>query len=118
MIPPIPTRRRNHRRTRMPRAIPYNSLPNPSPAVIVIPIHKPLIFLRPTVLRCSEHIYGFTGECAVEVPDVDFSVVGTGVDVALIGGSGRGEVAADEGFEDAVAAEGHEGAVVGVGGVV
>lgn len=46
------------------------------------------------------------------------AVVRAGVDVALVGGRGGREVAADEGFEDAVAAEGDEGAVVGVGRVV
>lgn len=43
-----------------------------------------------------------------------FAVVGAGVNVALVCGGGGGEVAADEGFEDAVAAEGDEGAVVRV----
>lgn len=46
------------------------------------------------------------------------AVVRAGVDVALVGGGGRGEVAADQRFEDAVAAEGYEGAVVGVGRMV
>lgn len=46
------------------------------------------------------------------------TVVRAGVNVALVGGGGRGEVAADQRFEDAVPAEGHEGAVVGMRGVV
>jgi hypothetical protein len=49
---------------------------------------------------------------------VHAAIVRAGVDVALVGGGGRGEVAADERFEDAVATEGYEGAVVWVGGVV
>lgn len=46
------------------------------------------------------------------------AVVRAGIDVALVGGCGRGEVAADQGFEDAVAAECDEGAVVGMRRVV
>jgi hypothetical protein len=49
---------------------------------------------------------------------VNPAVVRAGVDVALVGGGCGREVAADERFEDAVAAEGYEGAVVWVGGVV
>jgi hypothetical protein len=49
---------------------------------------------------------------------VDASVVRTGVDVALVCAGGGREVAANEGFQHAVAAEGYEGAVVGMGGVV
>ena len=49
---------------------------------------------------------------------MDAAIVGAGVDVALVGGGWGREVAADQRFEDAVAAEGDEGAVVGVWGVV
>lgn len=49
---------------------------------------------------------------------MNLAVMAAGVDVPPIGAAGRGEVAADERFEDAVAAEGHEGAIVGVRGVV
>lgn len=46
--------------------------------------------------------------------DVDLSVGGARVDVALVGGGGGGEVAADEGAEDAVAAVGHDRDIVRV----
>jgi hypothetical protein len=44
--------------------------------------------------------------------------VGTGINVPLVRGGGGGEVAANERFEDFVAAEGDEAAVVRVGRVL
>ena len=40
------------------------------------------------------------------------TIVRTGVDVSLVGGGCRREVATDEGLEDAMATESHQGAVV------
>lgn len=58
------------------------------------------------------------GKGGVEVIDVDAAVAAAGVDVARVGAAGRGEVAADEGLQHAVATERDERAVVRVGAVV
>ena len=100
----------------MPGAVAHDRLPVPAATMIFVPIT--LIRERSAVLGRGEDVDGFTRVRAVEVPDVDFAVVRAGVDVPSVSRAGRGEVAADEGFEDAVAAEGDEGAVVGVGLVV
>jgi hypothetical protein len=116
MIPPIPTRSRNNRRTRMPTRIPDNSLPSPRITIIIKHLRVPLIALRPRIKCSLQHVdLRFRG--TVEVPDVDLAVVRAGVDVALVCGAGGAEVAADESFEYAVAAERYETAVVGVGRV-
>ena len=98
----------------MPAAVPHNSLPHAAAAVVIVPIHEALIALRSRAARSLEDVNRFAGLRTVQVPDVDFAVVRARVDVAAVGAAGRGEVAADEGFEDAVAAEGDEGAVVRV----
>lgn len=118
MIPPIPARRRNHRRGGVPTAIPHNRLPHPAAPIVIIPIHEPLIALRPRAFRSLEDIDRLARFRAVEIPDVDLAVVRAGVNVATVGGSGWREVAANEGFEDAVATESDEGAVVRVRVVV
>ena len=45
------------------------------------------------------------GFCAVEIPHVDAAVMRARVDIASVGRSGRGEVAADQSLEDTMAAE-------------
>lgn len=117
MVPAIPARSRDNRRRRMPARVADNSLPCPRAAVVVVAVGEALVGCRAGVHGGGLDVYlGARG--AVEVPDVHAAVVRAGVDVALVGGGGRGEVAADQRFEDAVAAEGYEGAVVRVGGVV
>ena len=102
----------------MPTAVTNNSLPHAAAAIVIVAIHEALVRHRPAVLRSSQHINRLTRLRAIEVPDIHFAVVGAGVNIATVGGAGRREVAADERFEDAVAAEGDEGAVVGVRPVV
>ena len=106
VIPPIPAGRRNHRRRGMPARISHNRLPHAASAIVIVPIHVPLIIRRPGVLRRGLDVDRLGRLRAVEVPDVDFAVVGAGVDVAAVGAVAWGEVAADESLEDAMAAEG------------
>lgn len=117
MIPAIPARSRDNRRRRVPARVADNRLPRPRAAVVVVAVGEALIRSGAGVHGGGLDVYLCAGS-AVEVPDVHAAVVRAGVDVALVGGGGRGEVAADQRFEDAVAAEGDEGAVVGVRGVV
>lgn len=117
MIPAIPARSRHDRRRRVPARVAYNRLPRPRAAVVVVAVSEALVGCWAGVHGSGLDVYLCAGS-AVEVPDVHATVVRAGVNVALVGGGGRGEVAADQRFEDAVAAEGHEGAVVGVRGVV
>jgi len=101
----------------MPARVADNRLPGPRAAVVVVAVGVALVGGGAGVHGGGLDVYLCAGR-AVEVPDVHAAVVRAGVDVALVRGGGRGEVAANERFEDAVAAEGYEGAVVGVRGVV
>ena len=117
MVPSIPARSRHHRRRRVPAGVADDRLPRPRAAVVVVAVGEALVRRWAGVHGGGLDVdLGARG--TVEVPDVDAAVVGAGVDVALVGGGWGREVAADQCFEDAVAAEGDEGAVVGVWGVV
>lgn len=102
----------------MPAAVPHNRLPHSAAPIIIIPINEPLITLRPGAPSSFQHVDRFGGLGAVQIPDVDLAVVRAGVDIAAVGAARRGEVAPDEGFEDAVATESDKRAVVGMGLVV
>jgi hypothetical protein len=117
MVPAIPARSSHNRRRRMPARIAHDGLPRARAAVVVVAVCEALVGCGARVHGGGLDVYLGPGR-AVEVPDVDFAVVRAGVDVALVGAGGRGEVAANQRFEDAVAAEGDEGAVVGVWSVV
>lgn len=71
----------------------------------------------PRVVRCLVDV-DCAGQGGVEVVDVDAAVAAAGVDVSRVGAGGRGEVAADERLQHAVAAERDERAVVRMGAVV
>ena len=118
MVPSIPARSCDDGCGGMPRAISHDCLPDASAAVVVVAIDVLFVVNRARVLRSGEDVDRGAGLSTVEVPDVDFAVVRAGVEVSAVGRAGWGEVAADESFEDAVAAEGDEGAVFGVWSVV
>ena len=101
----------------MPTGVADDRLPCSGAAVVIVAIGVALVGCGAGVHGGGLHVY-LCAWGAVEVPDVHAAVVGAGVDVSLVGGGWRGEVAADEGLENAVAAEGHEGAVVWVGCVI
>lgn len=101
----------------MPACVAHNRLPRARAAVVVVAVGVALVRRGAGVHGGGLHVDLGPGR-AVEVPDVDAPVVRAGVDVALVGAGGGREVAADQRFEDTVAAEGDEGAVVGVGRVV
>ena len=117
VVPAIPARGRHHRRGRVPAGIANDRLPRPRAAVVVVAVGEAFVRSRARVHGGGLDV-DLGARRAVEVPDVHAAVVRAGVDVALVGGCGRGEVAADQGFEDAVAAECDEGAVVGMRRVV
>jgi hypothetical protein len=117
VIPAVPTGGSNDGRRRMPAGVSDNRLPCAGAAVVVVAICVALIGCGAGVHGGRLHVY-LCAWGAVKVPDVHAAVVRTGVDVSLVCGGCRREVAADESLEDAVAAEGHEGAVVRVGCVV
>lgn len=117
MVPAVPAGGSDNGRRRVPAGVPDNRLPCPSTAVVIVPIGVALVGSWAGVHRSGLHVYLCT-RGAVEIPYVHTAVVRARVDVSLVcGGSGR-EVAANEGFENAVAAESYEGAVVRVRGVV
>jgi len=101
----------------VPAGVAHDRLPRARAAVVVVAVGEALVRRRARVHGGGLHVY-LGARRAVEVPDVDLTVVRAGVDVALVGGGGRREVAADQRFENAVTAEGDEGAVVGVGGMI
>lgn len=101
----------------MPACITDNCLPRARAAVVVVAVCEALVRGWAGVSCGALDVY-LCARGAVEVPDVYFTVVRAGVDVALVGTGGRRKVAADEGLEDAVAAEGDERAVVWMRGVV
>ena len=117
MVPAVPTSSSDNRRRRVPAGVADDRLPRAGAAVVVVAVGVALVGRGAGVHGGGLHVY-LRARGAVEVPDVHAAVVGAGVDVSLVGGGCGGEVAADEGLEDTVAAEGHEGAVVRVGGVV
>jgi hypothetical protein len=117
MIPAIPTGGSNNGRRRVPAGVADNSLPCPGAAIVVVAIGVALVGCGAGVHGGRLYVYlGAWG--TVEVPNVYAAIVRARVDVSLICGGWGGEVASDEGLQDAVAAEGHERTVVRVGCVV
>ena len=94
MIPAIPARSRDNRRRRMPARVADDRLPRPRAAIVVVAVGEALVGCWAGVHGGGLDVYLCAGS-AVEVPDVHAAVVRAGVDVALVGGGGRGEVAAD-----------------------
>lgn len=114
VVPTIPARGGNDGRGRMPAAVAHYRLPHSAAAIVIVPIHKPLIALRSRAPRGFEYIDRLAGLLPVKVPDVDLAVVRAGVDVSAVCAARWGEVAADQGFENTMPAEGDERAVVWV----
>lgn len=102
----------------MPARISDSRPPYASLSIVVITIRIPLIRDRTRVSGRCKYVDGFASERAIEVPDVDFAVITSRIDVATICGPWRGEMATDEGLEDTMASEGYKRTVVGVRYVV
>lgn len=78
----------------MPARVADDRLPRPRAAIVVVAVGEALVGGGAGVHGGGLDVYLGAGG-AVEVPDVHAAVVRAGVDVALVGGGGRGEVAAD-----------------------
>lgn len=71
----------------MPTGVTHDGLPHTALTVVVEPVHEAFVADGPGVLCSSEDIDG-SGGGAVKVPDVDFAIVGTTVNVAAVGRRG------------------------------
>jgi len=117
MVPTVPACGSHNGRRRVPTGVSDDRLPRPSAAVVIVSVGVTLVGGRTGVHGGGLHVY-MCARGTVEVPNVHAAVVRAGVDVSLVCGGRRREMAANESFEDAVAAEGHEGAVVRVRSVI
>ena len=118
MVPAVPARGCDDGCGWVPGAVAHDGFPHAAPAVVVVAVYVSLIAWWTGVLGRGEDVNGFAGVGAVEVPDVDFAVVGAGVDVSPVRRPWRAEVASYKCLQHAVAAECHERAVVWVRAMV
>lgn len=95
----------------MPTRVANARLPVLTAAAFKVHVIRVLAAAGPRVVRCLFHV-DLTCDGGVHVVDVDGAVLAARVDVTAVGAAGRAEVAADQGFEHAVAAEGDDAAVV------
>lgn len=100
----------------MPTGVSDNGLPYTTPSIVVVAIDEPLIRQRSAALGRLQDIDGASFR-AVEVPDVDLSIVGSGINVSRIRGGRRTEVTPNQSLQYAMPAEGDETAVVWMGRV-
>jgi len=107
----------NDRRVRMPTGVADTRLPRASTtSTHLVRASVEVRVAGARVARCLIDV-DFAGQGGVEVVDVDAAVSAARVDISRVGAAGRGEVAADERLQHAVAAERDERAVVRMGAV-
>lgn len=94
MIPAIPRCGCDDGSTGMPTGVSDNGLPYTTPSIVVVAIDEPLIRQRSAALGRLQDIDGASFR-AIEVPNVDLSIVGSRINVSGIRGGRRTEVTAN-----------------------